>query len=340
MKIKTIFIILLVSILLIIAGCTKTECKTSQDCKTKPYYSVDCMQKKCVYEVQPEYKCGTQQEQPCAGKLTGASYLEKYCSEDQTKCISGIDPKKTKPTTISTEQSAGGDRFKITTDFNQPFNTRKDKFNLKVTLQEQAQINSEEKITRTELIGTTKDRRTITLAEKQVNRYLWAEGSEINLPLTIVMPTTEFEGEITNLVLKLYYTYLQTSGITKQLRENIIQNNYPNTKLQWAQPEKPYPCPECSEEGEGMQGKCNNATGFCEYTPILNKCGNYICEPNENKCNCKNDCGPCEVDTGVYTTRQCTTDNKCIAVPKQGIAISEKNTLDDQQRGAFHLQNN
>ncbi len=340
MKSKTIFFsIFLISILLIIAGCTKPECKKTQDCKLKPYYSVECAEKKCVYNVLSEYQCAT--IEPCAGKISGSTNLEKYCSEDKKECLSTIPPEKVKPISLSTEQSAAGDRFKITTDFNQPFNTRKDKLNTKITLQQQANTNSEEKITRVELIGTTKDRRTITLAEKQVDKTLWTEGSEINIPLIIKIAGKETDGELTNLILKIYYNYVQISGSTKQVRENLIQNTYTNFKFVWAQPQKPYNCPPiCNEEGDAMQGSCDTTTGFCNYAPILNKCGNNICEQNENKCSCAQDCGPCAVSTGVYSTRQCTQDNKCTSVPKQGITITPKNILDEQNKGGFTLQNN
>lgn len=330
-KIRFIFfLVFLISILLLLAGCTKKECKTNEQCIKEGHEGKCTAEWKCAYEK----LCGTK---ICKGKE--GTLLEKKCVNENT-CISTIPANNIKLASQTTEQTMAGDKFKITTNYNQPFNTRKDKLNLKLTLSQQAQANSEEKITHVELIGKTKDQRTLTLAEKDTTRVLWTDGSETTIPLTIDFPTADTEGEFTSLTLKIYYNYVQTSGSQKQTKEATLQQNYP-AKFSWARPSQPYPCPtKCPEETTAMKGECSPETGICEYTPVPNTCGNYICEANENKCSCKQDCGPCEATTGVYTTRMCTTDNRCVGTIKSGVTPTPKTIIDDKELGYMHLMNN
>lgn len=329
-------IILLVFLLLILASCEKKECKRNEQC-TKQYYTGKCVENKCTFEKIPKNWCG---DIPCAGKQ--GNLLEKYCQAGQ--CLSGIPPEKTKLTALVNEHSLAGDKFRLTTNFNQPFNTRKDLFHTTVALSQQSPTNTDHKITRVELSGTTKDRRTITLAEKEINKPLWGAGSDMNAKLIIDFPTTENDGEFAGLTLKVYYSYVQTTGTQKQTKTNVLQNNYANLKFAWARPEQPYPCTTECEQLEGMNGTCNNATGFCEYIPLPNTCGNYLCEdtttPQENKCTCPQDCGPCTGTVGVYSIKACTPENKCVTTLKQGIALTPQTIFDDRPLGSFHLQNN
>lgn len=332
MKSTTLFFILLISILLILSGCEKAECKKDSQC-VKEGHKATCINKKCVYEK----LCGGKE---CKGKEQGSKYLENKCINEA--CISTISAEKTKPSSLVNEQSLAGDRFKITATFNQPFNTRKDYFETRIRLQQKDKANSEHKITRIELTGVTQDRRTVTLAEKQIDRYLWTERSEAVLPILLDFPTTtaEKDGEFIELTLKIYYTYLQTSGAQKQTRENTLQQRY-STNFNAAKPEKPYACPTiCPEETEAMKGECSASVGICEYTAVANKCGNFICEPSENKCSCKQDCGPCEGNMGAYTHLDCAPDNRCVGKIKQDLMQTPKTIFDDQNRGQFHLQNN
>ncbi|MBI4141830.1 hypothetical protein HY484_02825 [Candidatus Woesearchaeota archaeon] len=329
-------LILLVFLLLILAGCEKKECKQDAQCN-KQYYTGKCVENKCQFEKIPKYWC---EDTVCTGKQ--GNLLEKYCSNNV--CLSGIPPEKTKLTSLVNEHALAGDKFKLTTSFNQPFNVRKDLFETTITLNQQSPINTDHKITRVELSGTTKDRRTITLADKEINKPLWGAGSDASAKLVIDFPTTDIDGEYTGLSLKVYYSYVQTTGTQKQTKTNVLQNNYANLKFAWARPEKPYPCPAQCEQKEGMSGVCNTATGFCEYTPMPNTCGNFLCEesatPPENKCTCPKDCGPCTGTVGVYSIKTCTPENKCVTTLKQGIAVTPQTIFDDRPLGSFHLQNN
>lgn len=328
---KTIFFIFLVAALLLLAGCTKKECTKDAQCTKEGYEGKCAVNYKCTYDK----LCGTK---VCKGSQ--GQYLKKECADDGVTCLITVPKDKVKPTTIVNEQTASGDKFKITTSFNQPLNTRKDFFETTVKLSQQSPTDSEIKIERMELTGKTKDNRIITLSEQKADRYLWTEGSEVKVQMIIDPQTTDYDGELTELTLKVYYNYVQTTGAQKQTKENTIQQKY-SLKFTWVRPETPYACPDkCPKETPAMKGSCDSTTGFCEYTPVPNQCGNYICEQNENKCNCAEDCGPCSGNIGVYTYRTCTADNKCVGTVKQGTTATPKQIFDDRQLGIFHLQNN
>lgn len=334
MRTTSIAIICLLALLLVIAGCGKAECKKDTDCQ-KQYYTGSCVEKKCDYQKIDTYWCG---ETLCTGKQ--GLHLEKKCADDKKTCISDLPKEKVKVTSLVNEMTMAGDKFKITTEFPQPFNTRKEKFRIKLGLAQPAPSNTEHTVTRAELTGLTKDRRTITLAQKDLNKHIWVDADDTNIPLIIDFATTDADGEFSNLVLKLYYNYVQTAGTQKQTRNAILQNNYGNIKFIWAHPDKAYPCPTlCNEEGFGMKGTCNPTTGFCDYTPLPNVCGNNLCDPGENTCTCAQDCGPCAGTVGVYSFKTCTGDNKCIVAIKQGITITPQTLFDDRPLGSFHLQN-
>lgn len=43
----------------------------------------------------------------------------------------------------------------------------------------------------------------------------------------------------------------------------------------------------------------------CAYTPIPGECGNGLCDDDENKCTCSQDCGECAGKAGKYLVQQC-----------------------------------
>lgn len=331
---RALFFVVLVSVLVFIAGCEKGECKRADQCASREHYTAQCVEKKCVYEQKLADFCG---ESVCVG--SEGKYLVKECVKETQTCSSGIPESKVKLSSLVQELPSFGDKFKITTEFNQPFNVRKDRFKVTVVLAQQAASNSGYNVARAELVGTTADKRTITLGEQEINRPLWAATSEVAIPLILTFATSDFDGQLDNLVLKVYYSFVQSAGSQKITRNEVLQNRYSTLKFVWARSKNPYPCPVCNEKGEYHTGVCNQQTGFCEYSPIQNACGNTVCESGENKCSCSVDCGPCAGDVGMHTRRTCSIENTCVAVLKEGVAITPKSVFDDRNLGLFHLQN-
>jgi hypothetical protein len=101
-----------------------------------------------------------------------------------------------------------------------------------------------------------------------------------------------------------------------------------------------YECPaSCDDGNEGTGDICNAQTDyFCTHQPIPGKCGNFVCDPTENKCKCPEDCGPCTGDAGQYLSYTCQ-NNECRTMIKMGVVQQPKTVTDDKNRNFYFLQN-
>ena len=343
MKAKYFFLFFLIA-LLITFGCKKAECESSADC-VKPHFAGTCINGICAYDPIPN-ECGNLKcesgETKCScpedcGICAGTSGpFELICLQD--KCVEVIPASMIEPALSTQELSAGGDKLRVTTTFNQPFNLRMDLFNVKISLTSASPNNADRKISKLTLIGTTKDKQVVPLSELDLNRPLWP-GSEVDAELILALPFSMASGTLTSIELQVTYDYL-TGTTTKIPKSIVLRNKYPRITFDWVMPSTPYPCPEsCDDNNPGTADVCDASTNFfCKHIPVPGACGNYICEANENPCTCPSDCGPCLGDT-TYTFYGCSM-NKCIAQLKPGISQAQQSLFDDMKMSKFHLQNN
>ncbi len=350
MRCREFVFISILAVLLVLAGCAKAECKKDVDC-VKPHFTAKCIEKKCVFapilnecgngicETKAnENKCVCAADcGPCEG--TSGKYLVQRCNV-QNECVEDIPATQQKPITQTRELAVSGTKISVTTTFNQPFNTKKDQIELDFGMNVLGSGMSELKISRLELTGMTPDKRTISLSDKTVNKYIYTEGSKFKERLIIDFPAAERDGELTNLNLKIYVDYILTSGTSVLPKSTTIQHPYQALKFLWTRPEKSPGCPaSCDDANPGTQDVCGPETKFfCENRPIPGACGNNICEGSENKCTCAQDCGPCSGAVGSFLTRSCVGAN-CITQLKPGIATQPQSLFDDRDLGPFHLQN-
>lgn len=349
MRSRTLIIAGIIALVLILAGCTRAECKKDADC-SKPHFTGACVDKKCSWTPIPnecgnslceasanENKCTCSADcGPCEGKA--GKHLVQQCNA-QNECTEDIPVTEQKPIALTRELTTGGSKLSVVSTFNQPFNTRKDQFGLEFGLNVLAPTMSEVTVTRLELTGMTPDKRTIPLSDTSVSRTLHP-GAKTKEWLIIDFPTADKDGELTNLNLKVYLDYLLTSGTTTASKSTIIQHPYQSMKFAWARPETPSGCPaSCDDGNPGTQDKCGPETMFfCEHAPLAGACGNGVCDANENKCACPSDCGPCSGST-TYLSRSCV-NNACVSQLKPGITAQPQSLFDDRDIGPVHLQNN
>jgi hypothetical protein len=104
----------ILALLLILAGCTKAECRKDTDC-VKPHFTGACVDKKCSWNPVPnecgnsvcdgkENECTCPQDcGSCTGKL--GKYLVKQCNA-QNDCTADIPAATQKPITLTRELQA------------------------------------------------------------------------------------------------------------------------------------------------------------------------------------------------------------------------------------------
>ena len=349
MNVKAFLFIFLTISLLVLSACTKAECKANSDC-FKQHYISSCFEKKCVYSPiagecgnglcetnAGENKCTCPDDCGiCAGPVS--PNMEQTCVRNA--CLESVLPEKIKPIASSAELAAGGDKIRITTSYNQPFNMRSDLFNVKFSIISESRYNSDRRIAKLVLTGQTTDKRTITLAEKNLNRNLWPE-IDVDADLIANFPATLKEGTISNLELQITYEYSTGTGLQKTPKSTIVKSPYRGASFLWVKPTTQYPCPEsCDDNNPGTQDICDSSTeSFCGHMSIPGMCGNFVCEQGEDRCTCPQDCGPCSGIAGTYIEFACM-QNKCVAQFKPGITVTPASIFDDRNLVQFHLQNN
>ena len=344
----SVFFVCIVSLLLL-SACG--ECSKDSDCTAKTAFSASCKEKTCVYTAIPNQcgnlicelpenkcKCPSDCKPACVGKVQNSQYLSQQCIQDQ--CVEDVASSLIKPVSVSADQIVAGDKFKFDTLYNQPFNMKRDTFNLAVSISQMAPQNKDHHIISMEMTGTTKDGRTITLAQQSVDKYLWSVGSSVQEGLILDFTTVEVEGEISNLVLKTQYEYVIVQAGKKTPKQGIIQNKYKD-KFVFVKPTASYQCPaSCDDKNPGTKDTCGPQTNyFCMHEPVPNACGNFKCDGSENKCTCPQDCGVCGGSAGVYLDFVCKS-NKCVAQLKSSVKILPNSIFDDRSLGRVQLNNN
>jgi len=348
---KRFIVILSIVALLILIACTKAECKTAADCtaKSSKAFTISCAASKCVYNPIPgvcgNYQCETGETKgnceldcgKCEGKVAGSQYL--VYSKTGNTCVQDVPIALIQPVYSTADVPSAGDRFKIDTIYNQPFNMKKDVFKLTFTLAQQSPQNRDIHLTTAELSATTKDKRAITLARQNIDKYLWTGGSA-EQELILDFPTAEIEGELTNVALKVQYEYTTVQAGKKTPRQGMLQNKYKD-KLVFVKPITSPVCPpSCDDKNQGTRDSCGVQTNFfCVHEPIPNTCGNFKCESGETQCNCPQDCGPCAGSAGLYLDYTCQ-GTVCASILKVGVTAQPSSLFDDRSLGPVELNNN
>lgn len=343
-----------VILLLILAACSSAECKKDLDCTAKPLsaFTPSCAEGKCQYNPIPNVcgneKCDANENKcscpndcgTCAGAVPNSQYLSQQCANKE--CIVDVKTELVKPAFAGQESSSVGDKFKIDTSYSQPFNLKRDTFGLTITLSLPSAQNFEHKILRAEMTAQTKDKRTITLISKDINKPLWVLGSTLQEELVLDFPTPELEGELNNIALKVFYEYIQKQAGKPVKKQSNFQTTFKD-KFIFVKPSAQYSCPPasaCDDKNPGTRDTCSQQTNFfCKNEPIPNACGNFVCDSNENKCGCPADCGPCQGSAGNFLDYTCKA-NTCAAVLKSGVTIEPNSLFDDRSLGPIQLNNN
>lgn len=206
---------------MILASCTKAECKIGSDCQAKTCYSSSCESKKCVYSLQsnccgngikdniedgkPGNQCTCPQDYgKCEGKgkvkfgirTEDAAYVHNYCNAN-SKCVLGIERKDIVPQNFLDTIDIGFFKASSIEKYNKPFDVNQDSFEFKVSLDDASKdLVLPVKLTKIRLLYSSDYSRTEQLiAEKDLDVSLSniGENAIIYTPLTLNYKPQELE---------------------------------------------------------------------------------------------------------------------------------------------------
>jgi len=343
-------IVLSVFLLVVLAGCGG-ECSEAADCAPRPHFTAACVDSECQYQPIPnecgnnqceaqadENKCTCPQDcGQCSGPVPGSEHLVQMCIAGE--CSQDVSGQPT-PVVSSNDVRSAGDTFKIETEYNTPFNVKRDVATFTIMLSQLGRNNENHEVTSIELSGMTDDRRTITLGRKEVGKHVWAAGDSITEELILDFPSAESEGTLRNLELVVNYNYEQVTGTRTTERQASVKNRM-REELVFVKPTATYACPDSCDDGNpGTRDTCGAQTDFfCQHEPIPNACGNFVCDSRETKCSCPQDCGPCSGSAGEYLEYTCQA-NQCATEVKPGITVQPSSLFDERSLGPVQLNNN
>ena len=340
MKGKYITATAAILMLLVLASCgEKKECPASCEdgnpCTAD--FCGDDTDYECVHNPIPG--CTLDCPMPCMGPA--GAYMEMMCDPAAKQCASDVKAGlKITTSPLTNEMLSMGNKFKVITTFNTPFNMKKDLFNMKISASQFGTGMSDIKIKKAELMGTDPNRQTITLGEKPINKYIWDLETVVEDDMRISFPTSDPDGQFTNVKLRITYEYRQEFAGQVDTKTASFEITLRGVTLTWMLPGMTYKCPDsCDDNNDGTADVCSEATDFfCEHQPIPGKCGNYVCDPTENKCKCPEDCGPCEGDAGQFLSYICH-EGLCKTMIKQGVIQQPNAITDEKNRNFYYLQN-
>ena len=350
---KKILLLVFVAIslsLIIAAGCKEKECKYPSDCPAGGNgKTATCTEGECGYRTQPNCngngiceessnedqctapddccKCTDTELKPCCDyskcpnlkdTAPAYTYLSSYCNK-QNICIDDINEEKTPitPQTFTHTKSLRGFEIQVKSTFDQPFNVDRSAVHFSMEMTDKLPTTYEPTITKIRILGK-EGSQTVVLGEKEVKRVFWALhdviATDVNIDYTFTKPEMEYP-----VTLEISYEYYEKDSkgqnkTTRDLYTESIRN-----KVTFVDPSTQLDCDavrDCNDNNPATTDLCaKSGTKLCNHQPISGRCGNYVCEANENKCLCAPDCGSCEGEAAphiVYTCAgyQCVTASK------------------------------
>jgi hypothetical protein len=268
-------------------------------------------------------------------------YMGMQCDPSTKQCASDVKPGlKISTSALTNEMLSVGNKFKVITTFSQPFNMAKDLFNVRISPIQFGTGISDIKLIKAELTGRDPNRQTVTLGEKTINKYLWTAETTVEDDIRIDFPFSNNDAQFSNVKLTVNYEYKQAYGGQVQQKTAAFGIILRGVTFVLFKPTMTFSCPaSCDDNNLGTSDVCDSTTDFfCEHAPIPGRCGNYLCEPNENKCTCAQDCGPCEGPAGKYLTFMCY-DQACKTMVNQDVIQEPVSVLDDRNMIFFYFQN-
>ncbi|MBN1385841.1 hypothetical protein JW968_02565 [Candidatus Woesearchaeota archaeon] len=320
---RKIFIFFLVILVfsVILSGCGGKECEKKSDCQAKTCFDSSCVDGKCVYSPQQNC-CGNKvcedSENECTcmvdcgkcgpkGNATAFTGLEYSCGPDNDQCALDVKGSKTR-TPVTFAKSTFDFKTDIKMTLDQPFDVKSSVFDVELEITDMSDGIEDFMISKIQVLGSSGTgfaAKEFVIGEKELNRPMWGPGASMK---TEIIATCDFPQpeSLQTLAVKVFYEYRKTSfGSEKTVRDSFTEKA--SAQYNFLVPTRVYVCDDvdCNDNNPATKDECIEGTLLCTHDPIPNRCGNFICESNENKCSCPGDCGPCDGQISDHMTAVC-----------------------------------
>lgn len=237
-------LILAISLLFLLSGCKKAECKVNRDCAELTCATASCVKKQCEYAPEPNCcgnnikediengkpgnKCTCEKDYgKCEGKgkiqvgtrEVDAKYLQYVCNADN-ECVFGVDEKDIQVQRLIDNKVFSFFELETIVEFNKPFDIENDNFKFEFNLRDDHEdLVYPIKLTEIQLLD-----REIFFGSKTINEELNGVGDKVSVIVPMNYQLAEIEEE-RQLSYKLRFEY------TKRVRTNRNEDgtyNYEN----------------------------------------------------------------------------------------------------------------
>ncbi len=328
---RGVIVLLLVLLVALLTACGERECKKDEDCTKNNCFQSECDSGTCVHNPISAC-CGNEKcekddgENKCTcasdcGKCVGTTEggLIYKCSEDQ-QCIS-IEDTSVKQNFRETPVHGINDKDKeigrlfVTYDYESPFNVNRDLFKTELRWEGLPNSVTDFTIKKVRVVhitqikdakGKVTEEKAEILGSTDVNQVLHDDrmtaNDEINLKKVKIDP------DPIEVTLEVFYTYkIADKGVIRDVAGSVSQK----VQIKLIKPVLTKECPTCEVRACANATCGQDTTYFCKYNYRGACCGNRICELNENKCTCPEDCGECYTSHGKWIKDTCF-NMKCV----------------------------
>ncbi|MBI3031894.1 hypothetical protein HYY69_00315 [Candidatus Woesearchaeota archaeon] len=237
---KTLLITILIAAILVIASCSKVECRKDTQCVQKACQTAVCSNNVCKYTPVPnccgnlqceagETRCSCEVDckPACKGdvileqmqsKNKTSEYLQYACNEKTQNCEVQVKKEKVKPITLINSWQQPNLRLDMELKYKQPFDVAKDEVQVKISLQDaDAKVKLPLVISKVQIISGQE-----LLGSKNLNEKLNSIGASTMVSIPIIAQLNTWE-EKRAIKVKVDYDALvfKTEEIIEQSRNNV-----------------------------------------------------------------------------------------------------------------------